>query len=286
MSNSAKVIQQTAPALRSSEASEGKSVYRLRRLKEKANDAAVGAILPAFILIVWQAAGDLGWISTGFLPTPLRILEQFQSLLASGELTTNLAVSLKRAFIGFLIGGSIGLVFGFFVGFIQKLESLLDPSFQMLRMIPHLAIAPLIILWLGFGEASKICIIATGSFFPMYLYTFLGIRGVDQKLFEVAQVLSFSKTKQIFRLILPASLPSVLLGLRLSVAISWLGLVVAELIGSQQGIGFLINYGKQNSNAELIFVGVILFAVIGKAIDSFVRWLEKSWLSWRDSYQG
>ncbi|GGI45215.1 putative aliphatic sulfonates transport permease protein SsuC [Paenibacillus marchantiophytorum] len=285
MSNSVKAIRQAPQGIGESEKGE-LGLFRIKWYRDKLNDIVIGSILPLLIVVIWQLSGDLGLFSPTFLPTPLQIASEFRTLIVSGELSQHLSISLQRAAIGFVIGGSIGLVFGFFVGFIQKLEFMLDPSFQMLRMIPHLAIAPLIILWFGFGEVSKIVIIANGAFFPMYIYTFLGIRSVDHKWFEVAQVLNFSKSKQIFRLILPASLPSILLGLRLSVAISWLGLVVAELIGSQEGIGFLINYGKQNSSAELIFVGVIIFAVIGKLVDSLVRLLERKWLSWRDSFQG
>lgn len=285
MSNRVEALSQAAQRIGKSK--EHKlELNRIKWLWEKVNDVVIGSIVPLLILVIWQVSGDLGLYSPSFLPTPLQIAAEFRTLIGSGELSRHLAISLQRAVIGFLIGGSIGLLFGFFVGFVQKLEVLLDPSFQMLRMIPHLAIAPLIILWFGFGEVSKIVIIASGAFFPMYIYTFLGIRNVDYKLFEVARVLNFSKMKQIFRLILPAALPGILLGLRLSVAISWLGLVVAELIGSQEGVGFLINYGKQNSSAELIFVGVIIFAVVGKLVDSLVRWLERRWLSWRDSFQG
>ncbi|MDR6551577.1 ABC transporter permease [Paenibacillus qinlingensis] len=285
MSNRVETLSQAAQGIGKSKGQKLELV-RIKWLWERVNDFVIGSIVPLLLLVIWQVSGDLGLYSPSFLPTPLQITAEFRSLIASGELTQHLSISLQRAVIGFLIGGSIGLLFGFFVGFVQKLEFMLDPSFQMLRMIPHLAIAPLIILWFGFGEVSKIVIIANGAFFPMYIYTFLGIRNVDRKLFEVAQVLNFSKSKQIFRLILPAALPGILLGLRLSVAISWLGLVVAELIGSQEGIGFLINYGKQNSSAELIFVGVIIFAVIGKLVDTLVRWLERKWLSWRDSLQG
>ncbi|UKS29245.1 ABC transporter permease [Paenibacillus sp. HWE-109] len=285
MSNSVKAIRQAPQGIGESDKGE-LGLLRIKWYRDKLNDIVIGSILPLLIVVIWQLSGDLGLFSPTFLPTPWQIASEFRTLIASGELSQHLAISLQRAAIGFVIGGSIGLIFGFFVGFIQKLEFMLDPSFQMLRMIPHLAIAPLIILWFGFGEVSKIVIIANGAFFPMYIYTFLGIRSVDHKFFEVAQVLNFSKSKQIFRLILPASLPGILLGLRLSVAISWLGLVVAELIGSQEGIGFLINYGKQNSSAELIFVGVIIFAVIGKLVDSLVRLLERKWLSWRDSFQG
>ncbi|CAH1216980.1 Putative aliphatic sulfonates transport permease protein SsuC [Paenibacillus allorhizoplanae] len=285
MSNRVEALSQATQGMEKSKIQKLEFV-RIKWLWERVNDFVIGAVVPLLLLVIWQVSGDLGLFSPSYLPTPLQIAAEFRSLIASGELTQHLSISLQRAVIGFLIGGSIGLLFGFLVGFVQKLEFMLDPSFQMLRMIPHLAIAPLIILWFGFGEVSKIVIIANGAFFPMYIYTFLGIRNVDHKLFEVAKVLNFSKSKQIFRLILPAALPGILLGLRLSVAISWLGLVVAELIGSQEGIGFLINYGKQNSSAELIFVGVIIFAVIGKLVDSLVRWLERRWLSWRDSFQG
>ncbi|MGO4499286.1 ABC transporter permease [Paenibacillus sp. 2RAB27] len=285
MSNRVEALSQATQGIGKSK-SQKLEFVRFKWLWERVNNFVIGAVVPVLLLVIWQVSGDLGLFSPSFLPTPLQIAAEFRSLIASGELSQHLSISLQRAVIGFLIGGSIGLLFGFLVGFVQKLEFMLDPSFQMLRMIPHLAIAPLIILWFGFGEVSKIVIIANGAFFPMYIYTFLGIRNVDHKLFEVAKVLNFSKSKQIFRLILPAALPGILLGVRLSVAISWLGLVVAELIGSQEGIGFLINYGKQNSSAELIFVGVIIFAVIGKLVDSLVRWLERRWLSWRDSFQG
>ncbi|MEK8129960.1 ABC transporter permease [Paenibacillus filicis] len=285
MSNAVKALeQQTSLAERDDQAE--LALNRARWLKEKVNDLVIGALLPVLIVVVWQLAGDFGLFSREFLPTPLHIAGEFRTLFASGELVQHLAISLQRAAVGFLIGGSLGLVFGFLVGFVQRLEFMLDPSFQMLRVIPHLAIAPLIILWFGFGETSKIVIIAAGSFFPMYMNTFLGIRSVDQKWFEVARVLNFSRTQQIFRLILPASLPGILLGLRLSVAISWLGLVVAELIGSQAGVGFLINFGKQTATTELIFVGVIVFAVIGKLVDSLVRLLERKLLGWRDNFQG
>lgn len=254
--------------------------------KERLQDFTIGAALPLTIVAVWQAAADFGWISTLFLPSPLTIAEAFRSLFVSGELTGNLAVSLGRAAAGFAIGGGLGLQFGFWVGFSRRSEHVLDPSIQMLRLIPHLAIAPLFILWFGFGETSKILIIAKGAFYPLYVNTVLGIRSVDNKLVEVSRVLEFSRYKQIVHLILPAALPSILLGLRLSLAIAWLGLVVAELIGSQSGIGYLINVAKQNSSTETIFVGIIVFAIVGKGIDSLVRLLERRCLQWRDSFRG
>ncbi|OAB47227.1 ABC transporter permease [Paenibacillus antarcticus] len=254
--------------------------------KSLLSDLSIGAIIPVVTIVVWQLAGNAGWISAEFMPTPLKILDALVELAVSGELIHHLGISIGRAGIGFLIGGILGLLFGVLTGLFRSVEYLLDPSVQVLRLVPHLAIAPLIILWFGFGEISKVVIILSGSFFPLYINTFMGIRNVDNKLFEVARVLGFSRYQQLRRLILPAALPSILLGLRISLAVAWIGLVVAEVIGSQSGIGFLINEAKQNSRTEIIFVGIIIFAVVGKLIDSLFHAIERKFLFWRDSYHG
>ncbi|MEK4293106.1 ABC transporter permease [Paenibacillus sp. FSL H8-0261] len=254
--------------------------------KSLLSDWGTGAIIPVITIVLWQLAGSTGLISAQFLPTPLSIARAFTGLLVTGELTHHLGVSMGRAGVGFLIGGVLGLLFGVLTGLFRSVEYVLDPSVQVLRLVPHLAIAPLIILWFGFGEMSKVVIILTGSFFPLYINTFMGIRNVDNKLFEVSRVLGFSPYQKLRRLILPAALPGILLGLRLSLAVAWIGLVVAELIGSQSGIGFLINEAKQNSNTEVVFVGIIIFAIVGKLIDSLFRIIERKFLFWRDSYEG
>lgn len=207
-------------------------------------------------------------------------------MTASGELAKHLGISAWRALLGFLIGGGLGLAAGLWVGFSYKTERLLDPSLQMLRTLPHLAIAPLFILWFGFGETSKILLIAKGSFFPLYVNTFLGIRSVDNKLFDVGRVLQFSKWQMMSKLIIPASLPNIFLGIRLSVGIAWLGLVVAEMMGSSSGVGYLINDARSFSLTTVVFVGIIVFAVVGKLSDSLVKLLESRLLRWQDSYRG
>lgn len=245
-----------------------------------------GIALPALILIVWQVIGSLQFVSKTVLPAPLDILISFKELILSGELFGHLKVSIWRAFLGFVLGGSLGLIIGGIVGFAKKSEDFLDPTLQMIRTVPHLAVTPLFILWFGFGELSKVLLIALGAFFPIYINTFQGIRGVDSKLFDVARVLQFSKKKQITKLIIPAALPNILLGVRLSLGIAWLGLVVAELMGSSSGVGYMIMDARQFSQTDIVFVGIIIFAVVGKLTDSFVRVLEKHLLKWRDSYQG
>ncbi|SFB54851.1 sulfonate transport system permease protein [Cohnella sp. OV330] len=249
-------------------------------------DIATGWLVPVAAIAVWQLAGTLGWISSEFLPTPAAIATAFADLAANGGLLHHMGDSIRRAAIGFAFGGGLGLALGLLTGLFRRAEYLLDPSAQMLRLVPHLAIAPLIILWFGFGEISKVVIIAAGSFFPLYVNTFLGIRQVDNKLFEVSRTLSFSRFKRISRLILPAASPQILLGLRTSLAVSWIGLVVAELIGSTSGIGFLINEAKQNGQPEVIFVGILIFAIVGKLLDSAVKAIERRTLSWQDGYKG
>ncbi len=246
----------------------------------------LGAMLPVTALGLWQALGDLGYISTMLFPTPLTIFEAFAQLSSTGELWHHLGISVTRATLGFGLGGGIGLLLGLIVGLFRKSEKALDPTVQMLRMIPSLALAPLFVLWFGIGEESKVLLIAKGAFFPLYINTFLGMRSVDRKLFEVTKVLGFSHFKKVVRLMLPASLPHILLGVRLSLGVAWLGLVVAELMASTSGIGYLMSDARQFTKTPIVFVGIIVFALVGKLSDSFVRLLERRWLRWQDTYKG
>ncbi|MFP5114955.1 ABC transporter permease [Bacillaceae bacterium C204] len=247
---------------------------------------ARGLVLPIFILVVWQLVGSLLQVSNTILPTPIDIFQSFQELIHTGELFGHLKISVTRALIGFILGASLGLLFGTITGLSNKTEQFIDPSLQMLRTVPHLALAPLFILWFGLGELSKDLLIALGAFFPLYVNTLLGIRGVDKKLFDVARILEFSRWKQVTKLIFPAALPNILLGVRLSLGAAWLGLVVSELMGASEGIGYLIMDARQFSRTDIVFVGIIIFALGGKLADSIVRLLESSLLKWRDSYKG
>ncbi|MBY7133515.1 ABC transporter permease [Bacillus sp. 12RED03] len=263
---------------------EKNSVKKVRKLNIKVLVRAI--TIPVIILIIWQLAGVFGLVTKTVLPTPLDIFLAFQELIKTGELFGHLSISVFRAAAGFFIGGGLGVILGTIVGFSTRSEQYLDPSVQMLRTVPHLAVAPLFILWFGFGETSKVLLIADGAFFPLYVNAFLGIRGVDSKLFDVARVLEFNKRKLITKLILPAALPNLLLGARLSLGVAWVSLVVAELMGSTEGIGYMIMDARQFSNTDIVFVGIIIFAFVGKFSDSLVRLLEVKFLRWRDSFKG
>ncbi|MGE0993904.1 ABC transporter permease [Bacillus sp. GMa5/2] len=259
-------------------------IKKVRKLNVKVLVRAI--TIPVIILIIWQLAGVFGLVSKTVLPTPLDIFLAFQELIKTGELFGHLSISVFRAAAGFFIGGGLGIIIGTIVGFSTRSEQYLDPSVQMLRTVPHLAVAPLFVLWFGFGETSKVLLIADGAFFPLYVNAFLGIRGVDSKLFDVARVLEFSKRKLITKLILPAALPNLLLGARLSLGVAWVSLVVAELMGSTEGIGYMIMDARQFSNTDIVFVGIIIFAFVGKFSDSLVRLLEVKFLRWRDNFKG
>ncbi|WP_441895205.1 ABC transporter permease [Paenibacillus sp. YAF4_2] len=245
-----------------------------------------GWVLPVIILALWEAASALGLVSDSALPAPSRIAEAFWKLCLNGDMAKHLSTSAIRAGGGFLLGGATGLLLGVFTGLGKWAESTLDPSIQMLRTVPLLAVIPLFILWFGVGEFSKILLIALGSFFPLYFHTHLGVRTADRKLYEVTRILQYSKLQLLTKLIIPAALPNILLGIRLSVGASWLLLAVAEMMGASAGVGYMIQDARVYAQTDIVFVGIILFALVGKLSDSAVRLVERRCLRWDNNYKG
>jgi sulfonate transport system permease protein len=180
----------------------------------------------------------------------------------------------------------MGLLLGSWVGLSRGAERLLDTSVQMLRTVPFLAMAPLLIIWLGLGEAPKITLVGLAAFFPLYINTFGGIRNVDRKLIEVGQVYGLSSAEMLRRVIIPAALPAVFTGTRYGLGVAWLALVVAELMGATRGLGFMLVEGREFVRIDTIVGGILLFSVVGKVVDTFVRMLEIRFLRWRDTYAG
>ncbi|WP_454193031.1 ABC transporter permease [Paenibacillus sp. Marseille-Q7038] len=245
-----------------------------------------GALLPIGILALWQILSGTGTISQQMFSSPWLIVKQYFYLTSSGELPHHLRISVVRASLGFLFGASSGLILGMLVGMYRPVEEVLNPTVQMIRTIPLLAITPLFIMWFGFGELSKVLLISMGAFFPLYVNTFLGVRNVDSKLFDVARVMEFSRFSQVVKLVIPAALPNILLGIRLSLSIAWLCLVVAELLGADTGVGYMIQEARSFMQTDVMFVGITIFALVGKLSDSVVRMLENRLLRWQDSYKG
>ena len=245
-----------------------------------------GWIVPLVIILIWQMAAALHLVSATLLPAPTKIVEQAFRLTANGELLNNLGVSFYRAGLGFALGAATGLMLGLSTGLGKLAERTLDPSLQMLRTIPMLSLVPLFILWFGVGEFSKILMISLGAFFPVYLNTFLGIRNVEVKLMEVTGIYQYTKWQLLSKVIIPSALPNILLGVRLSLGAAWLVLVVAEMMGASAGVGYMIQDARAYSQTDIVFVGISIFAIVGKLSDSSIRLLEKRWLHYRDTFKG
>lgn len=242
-------------------------------------------LVPLTILVAWELASASGWLSTRVLPEPRAVLAAFVSLLRSGELLHHVLVSTGRALAGLAIGGSAGLLLGLLCGSFRWAETLLDSSLQMLRNIPALALIPLVILWFGIDEAAKLFLVAVGVFFPIYLNTFHGIRSVDPGLIEMARSYGLSGWALYRQVILPGALPSILVGLRFSLGLMWVLLIVAETISAQAGIGYLTMNAREFLQTDVVLVGIILYALLGKLADGIARGLERWWLRWHPGYQ-
>lgn len=251
----------------------------------RALQALVPWLVPMALLVTWQAVSTLGWLSSRVLPAPLDVLAAFVTLAQSGELWTHVKVSAGRAFTGLAIGGGLGLVLGLLTGSVKLLETLLDSTLQMVRNIPPLALIPLVILWFGIDEAAKLFLIAVAVFFPIYLNTFHGIRNVDPGLIEMGRSYGLSRWALYRDIILPGALSSILVGLRFSLGLMWVILIVAETISAQAGIGYLTMNAREFLQTDIVLVGILLYAILGKLADLFAKGLERYWLRWHPGYQ-
>lgn len=242
-------------------------------------------IVPVLLLTVWQIAAHVGWLSSRILPEPFAVAKAAWSLAESGELWTHVKVSLWRAVVSFGVGGGLGLLLGLLTGTFRTAETLLDTTLQMIRNIPALALIPLVILWFGIEEASKIFLVAVGVFFPVYLNTFHGIRSVDKGLIEMAKSYGLSGWALYRDVILPGALPSILVGVRFSLGLVWVLLIVAETISAQSGIGYMTMNAREFLQTDVVLVGILLYALLGKLADVVSRLLERYWLRWHPGYR-
>lgn len=242
-------------------------------------------LLPAGLLALWQVSSSLGWLSTRVLPAPVDVANAAWTLAASGELWTHVRVSAGRALTGLAIGGGLGLALGLLTGSVRWAETLLDSTVQMVRNIPALAMIPLVILWFGIDESAKLFLIAVSVFFPIYLNTFHGIRNVDPGLIEMGRTYGLTRWQLYRQIILPGALSSILVGLRFSLGLMWVILIVAETISAQAGIGYLTMNAREFLQTDIVLVGILLYAALGKLADLFARALEHYWLRWHPGYQ-
>lgn len=242
-------------------------------------------IVPVLLIVTWQVASQLGWLSNRVLPAPLAVVEAAWGLAVSGELWRHVWVSTWRALIGLTVGGGLGLLLGLLTGTFRTAATLLDSSLQMIRNIPTLALIPLVILWFGIDETAKLFLVALGVFFPVYLNTYHGIRAVDPGLVEMARSYGLSGWRLYREVILPGALPNILVGVRFSLGLMWVILIVAETISAQSGIGYMTMNAREFLQTDVVLVGILLYALLGKLADVLSRALERYWLRWHPGYQ-
>jgi sulfonate transport system permease protein len=242
-------------------------------------------LLPLTIVLLWQAAASFGWITNRLMPAPIQVVWAFWDKLSSGQLLVDIRASAVRAISGLLVGGSIGFLLGLANGVSRLSHALTDTTLQMLRTIPNLALIPLVILWFGIGEEAKLFLTALGVFFPIYLNTLHGVRNVDPQLIEMGRVYGMSSWTLFRKVIFPGALPSIFVGLRFSLGIMWLTLIVAETMAASSGIGHMANSAREFMMTDVVILALVIYALLGKLADIIALTLERLTLSWNPAYQ-
>jgi sulfonate transport system permease protein len=242
---------------------------------------ALGVILPLAVLGVWQLIVVLHFLPAYRLPSPAGVVLAGVDLYNRGLLGHHIAISTQRVIIGFLSGSIVGLVIASLVGLSRSASLLLGPTLSALRAVPSLAWVPLLGLYLGIGEDSKVVLIAIGAFFPVFTTVSNALRHVDPQLLETGRAYGYTGTRLLGLVQLPAVVPSVISGLRLALAQSWLFLVAGELLGASMGLGYLLVESQNNGRIDRLFLTIILLGVLGIITDALIgvleRYLLKRW---------
>lgn len=237
-------------------------------------------VVPIVLLTGWEIASRLGYIKPIILPSPSAIILAFEDIIKSGELFQHLGISIARVLQGFAIGAFVGIVLGIVIGLFKKIDQALSILLGVLRPIPIMAWIPVLILWMGIDEASKITVIAIGSFWPVLVNVIDGIKNVDRKYLEVARILEKNKFQILTKVVFPAALPNIFTGLRIGIGIAWMCVVAAEMIAATSGIGYLIMYSRELLQSDVMFVGVFSIGLTGVLIDRLLKLVEVKVLKW------
>lgn len=240
-------------------------------------------LVPLAIVALWWGSVELRVFEAYQLPPPPVVLDAAVGMWRRGLLQQDVLTTVIRVAEGFAIGSLVAVVLGTVTGSWRRAEEALEPTLQALRTVPTLAWAPLLLLWLGIDEPPKVALVAIGAFFPTYVNLVAGIKGVDRKLIEVARVYDLTDAQIARRVVLPASLPSLLTGLRLGATQAWLFVVVAEFFGAASGLGFRLTDSQQSTRVDLMFVAIVVLAILGKLTDSLIRAAEARLLGWQDT---
>ena len=226
------------------------------------------------VIAVWWAVVLIAKPHMSLLPSPLLTAQTFVQLIANGELPRDAAYSICRVLAAWSLAAVIAVPLGFAMGRWRKLERVLDPVVELFRPISPLAWIPLAILWFGIDEGGKIFVIFIGTFFPILLNTIAGAKTIDPVLIRAGRVLGCADEASLFRkVVLPASLPDVIVGLRISFGTGWAAIIAAELVAARSGLGYLISNGMEVLRSDYVLVGMVTIGVVGVLFDAVFRWV-------------
>ncbi len=242
-------------------------------------------ISPLSLLLIWYWATRQQWVPEQILPSPALVWESFLSLIESGELQDNLGISLFRLFVGFGIGAVSGLLIGVLLAISPSVRAYLGLTFEVLRHIPTLVLIPMLILLLGIGETFKIVILVKAVFFPVAQAATDAVRNIPRGFIEVGRVYQLKPWDFYRTILLPATVPPVLTGMRIALGRAWLILVAVELLAADSGIGQMMEFARQMLRLDIVLVGVVLTGLIGFTLDKSLRLMERRLMRWRPAQQ-
>ncbi|MDV2470586.1 taurine ABC transporter permease TauC [Acinetobacter chinensis] len=236
------------------------------------------------LIAVWWLVTTLGWIDALFLPSPVAVIDRFQDLLTNGymsiSLWSHIGASLGRIGTALIAAVITAIPLGIAIGCNKIVRGVLDPIIEFYRPIPPLAYLPLIVIWCGIGELSKVLLIYLAIFAPIVIATATGVRSVDQAKIRAAQSLGASQMQIIKHVILPSSLPNILTGIRIGLGVGWSTLVAAELVGASEGLGFMVQSSSQLLATDVVIVGILIIAVIAFILEIGLRRLQRKLVPW------
>lgn len=260
---------------------EGSSRIRKSKVKRNVLEKTEYFLPMAVLLLTWYIITCRSTYNSVLFPSLIKVVETFIEKVADLSLLSAIAVSLIRVLKGFLVSGILGITLGILIGLSKHAQRLTDLFIQVLKPIPPIAWIPIVILWFGIGEESKVFLIFLGGFFPMLTNVSDGIRYSDKKLQEVAEVMETPKRKFIFHLVIPSALPSIFTGCRISLGTCWTCLVATELVASNDGIGYMISNARNFGRMDIVIVGMLSIGIIGKLMDVVLNIVEKKVLAWK-----
>lgn len=246
----------------------------------------LGLVLPAAVLGLWQLAVSQAWVSPIFLPAPTKTLFSFFDMVARQSFHSDFLASINIVTQAFVYGSVLGIGLGIAAGLSKTVERLFGPTLDGIRHIPGIAWLPLIVLWVGIGPAAKIVVITKTVFFPVFLNTLSGIRGVEKNHIELARVLTLTRGQLIRKVIIPGAMPSILTGVRYGASLAWALVVVAEGLSGMEGIGYLIFRAQTLLMTDQLLVCMVVIGVVGFFIDRGMALVTRRLLRWKQGFNG